>query len=194
MTKTVAFALCGSFCCFDTVLARLPELTAQGFSLLPVMSAHAAGTDTRFGTAGSYRQQLANLTGQPVRCTLTDTEPLGPRRLADALLIAPCTGNTLGKLALGITDTPVTMAAKSMLRVGLPVVIALSTNDGLAASFQNIGRLMNTKNIYFVPFRQDDPAAKPSGLQAEFGLMGRALTAALEGRQLQPVVLGAVGG
>ncbi len=188
MKTTLAFAMCGSFCTFDRALAAAETLVAHGMQLLPLMSTNAATTDTRFGTAAFFKARLAALTGREVISTIAGAEPLGPKKMADALLIAPCTGNTLGKLAAGITDTPVTMAAKSMLRIGRPVVIALSTNDGLAASFASIARLANTKNIYFVPFGQDDAAAKPTSLQADLALLQPAVAAALEGRQLQPVL------
>lgn len=189
MEKRLAFAMCGSFCTFDTVLAQAEKLVAGGIRLLPVMSTAAAETDTRFGTAASFRQRLSRLTDAAVITTIVGAEPLGPQNMAEALLIAPCTGNTLGKLAGGITDTPVTMAAKSMLRTGRPVILAISTNDGLAGAFQNIGRLMNVKNIYFVPFGQDDPLHKPTSLQADFTLLQSAVESALRARQLQPVLL-----
>ena len=189
MQEKIAFAMCGSFCTFETVLTEAEAMTADGMRLLPVMSTAAAGTDTRFGTAASFRERLSRIAKWPVITDLAAAEPLGPQRLASALLIAPCTGNTLGKLANGITDTPVTMAAKSMLRIGCPVILAISTNDGLGASFQNIGRLMNLKNVYFVPFRQDDARQKPGSLQADFTLMKKAVACALDGRQLQPVLL-----
>ena len=188
MQEKIAFAMCGSFCTFETVLTAAEKMVAGGMRLLPVMSAAAAGTDTRFGTAASFRERLSRVAGMPVITDLTGAEPLGPRRLASALLIAPCTGNTLGKLANGITDTPVTMAAKSMLRIGCPVILAISTNDGLGASFQNIGRLMNVKNIYFVPFRQDDAEKKPRSLQADFSLMEATIESAMKGVQLQPIL------
>ncbi len=188
MSIKIAFAMCGSFCTFEKALTAVQQLVADGMQLLPVMSANAAGTDTRFGAAAAFKARLTALTGRNVITTITGAEPLGPQRMADALLIAPCTGNTLGKLAAGITDTPVTMAAKSMLRIGKPVIIALSTNDGLAASFASVARLANTKNIYFVPFGQDDPVTKPVSLQADFDLLRPAVVAALEGRQLQPML------
>ena len=188
MKKCVAFALCGSFCTFEKALGAAQRLLDDGWTLLPVMSANAAGMDTRFGTAASFRERLTRMTGQPPVTTIAGAEPLGPQALAEALIIAPCTGNTLAKLALGITDTPVTMAAKSLLRIGRPVLIALSTNDGLAASMQNIGRLLNTKNVYFVPFGQDDPLHKPAGLQSDFSQLEAGLLCALRKEQLQPVL------
>lgn len=189
MEKRLGFAMCGSFCTFEKVLEQAERLVAGGMRLLPVMSTAAAETDTRFGSSASFRARLSCLTDAAVITTVAAAEPIGPQNMADALLIAPCTGNTLGKLANGITDTPVTMAAKSMLRTGKPVILAISTNDGLAGSFQNIGRLMNVKNIYFVPFGQDDPLHKPSSLQADFTLLESAVESARSGRQLQPVLL-----
>ena len=146
------------------------------------------GQDTRFGRASGWRHQLEGLTGRPVLDTLQAVEPLGPRHLADALVIAPCTGATLARLAEGLSDTPVTLAAKSLLRVGCPVVIAVSTNDGLGASGENIARLYQRKHYYFVPYGQDDPNTKPQSLKARFELLPQTLEAALEGRQLQPVL------
>ena len=172
-------------CIRDRDAAR--ALRGQGWELLPVMS-FAAGQDTRFGRGTGWRQQLEGLTGHPVLDTLQAVEPLGPRRLADALVIAPCTGATLARLAEGLSDTPVTLAAKSLLRVGSPIVVAISTNDGLGASGENIARLYQRKHYYFVPYGQDDPNTKPQSLKARFELLPQTLEAALEGRQLQPVL------
>ena len=185
----LAFAVCGSFCTLEDALGAAQALTAQGWTLLPVMS-FAAQQDTRFGTGESWRQRLQAVTGHPVLDTLQAVEPLGPRRLAQALVVAPCTGATLARLAAGLSDTPVTLAAKSLLRVGSPVVLAVSTNDGLGAAAENIGRLLPRKHIYFVPFGQDDPEKKPASLVADFDRLPDALAAALEGRQLQPVLVG----
>ncbi len=185
---TVVAAMCGSFCTFEQVLPQWERLAAQGVWLRPVMSRAAAGTDTRFGRADSWKTRLEQAGIAPVITTVDQAEPLGPRDMADAMVIAPCTGNTLAKLAAGIVDGPVTMAAKSMLRVNKPVVLAFSTNDGLAAAAQNIGRLLNTRNFYFVPFGQDDPARKPYSLQADFSLLEETLRQALRGRQLQPLL------
>lgn len=189
MGKKIAFAMCGSFCTFAKVLEQAERLVSSGMQLVPIMSTAAAETDTRFGSSASIKARLSRLADASIITTIADAEPLGPQKMASALLIAPCTGNTLGKLAGGITDTPVTMAAKSMLRIGRPVILAISTNDGLAGSFQNIGRLMNVKNVYFVPFGQDDPLHKPSSLQADFTLMESTVESALNGRQIQPVLL-----
>lgn len=185
---TVAFAVCGSFCTLGTAVAQAEQLVRQGWELLPVMSYAASGLNTRFGRAEEWKKRLEQLTGHSVLDTLQDVEPLGPRQLARALVIAPCTGTTLARLAAGLSDTPVTLAAKSLLRVGRPVVIAVSTNDGLGASGENIARLMQRKHYYFVPYGQDDAAQKPMSLKADFRLLPEALEAALEGKQLQPVL------
>ena len=185
--KRLGLALCGSYCTYEKLFAALPAL-AERFELLPIMSDTAAETDTRFGTAADVIRRLMELTGRTVITTIAEAEPLGPKEQLDALLIAPCTGNTLSKLAHGITDSAVTMAAKAHLRNGRPVVIAFSTNDGLSGSAENIGRLLNRKHYYFVPFGQDDPEKKPRSLQADFSLLGEAVEAALSGRQLQPLL------
>ena len=182
--------LCRTLCRTVPPLEQAQELTARGWELLPVMSNTAARCDTRFGRAGSWRQRLEALTGHPVLDSLQAVEPLGPKNMAEALVIAPCTGSTLARLAAGLSDTPVTLAAKSLLRVGCPVVLAVSTNDGLGASGENIARLFQRKHYYFVPYGQDDPAAKPQSLKADFARLPAALEAALHGEQLQPVLLG----
>ena len=186
---TIAFAVCGSFCTLDAALAAAETLAGQGWELLPIMS-FAAGQDTRFGTGKHWKARLEALTGRPVLDTLQAVEPLGPQRLARALVIAPCTGATLARLAAGLSDTPVTLAAKSLLRVGCPVVVGISTNDGLGASGENIARLFQRKHYYFVPYGQDDPAAKPNSLKADFAQLPAALDVALHGQQMQPVLLG----
>ena len=185
--KRLGLALCGSYCTFDKLFAAAEGL-CERYELIPIMSENAAGTDTRFGTAAENIRRLRELCGREVAATVAEVEPLGPKLPLDALLIAPCTGNTLAKLAHGITDSSVTMAAKAHLRNGRPLVIAFSTNDGLSGSAENIGRLLNRKNVYFVPFSQDDPAAKPRSLQADFSLLAPTVEAALEGRQLQPIL------
>lgn len=184
---TLGFALCGSFCTFEKAFEQMRRTAAAGYQLLPIMSNNAYETDTRFGRAADFIWEAEDICGRKVVHTIPGAEPLGPKRMIDALVIAPCTGNTLAKLANGITDTPVTMAAKSCLRIGLPVVLCIATNDALAASAQNIGRLMNTKNVYFVPLGQDDPEQKPNSAVADFEQLIPAVEAALKGRQLQPV-------
>lgn len=187
---TLGFALCGSFCTFEKAFDQMRRVAAAGYQLVPIMSFNAYETDTRFGRAADFVWEAEDVCGRKVIHTIAGAEPLGPKRMIDALVIAPCTGNTLAKLANGITDTPVTMAAKSCLRIGLPVILCAATNDALAASAQNIGRLMNTRNIYFVPLRQDDPEQKPSSAVADFDRLLPAVEAALKGRQLQPVLCG----
>ena len=177
---TVAFAVCGSFCTLGAAVAQAEQLVRQGWELLPVMSYAASGLNTRFGRADEWKDRLETLTGH--------REPLGPRQLARALVVAPCTGTTLARLAAGLSDTPVTLAAKSLLRVGCPVLLAVSTNDGLGASGENIARLMQRKHYYFVPYGQDDAAQKPQSLKADLTLLPAALEAALHGQQLQPVL------
>lgn len=185
---TVAFAVCGSFCTLGVAVAQAEQLVRQGWELLPVMSYAASGLNTRFGRADEWKARLETLTGHRVLDTLQDVEPLGPRQLARALVVAPCTGTTLARLAAGLSDTPVTLAAKSLLRVGCPVLLAVSTNDGLGASGENIARLMQRKHYYFVPYGQDDAAQKPQSLKADLTLLPAALEAALHGQQLQPVL------
>ena len=185
--KALGLALCGSYCTYDKLFAGA-EALAERYELVPIMSETAAETDSRFGTAVEHIQKLMALCGKPVVTTIAEAEPLGPARPMDALLIAPCTGNTLGKLAHGITDSAVLMAAKAHLRNGRPVILALSTNDGLSGSAENIARLLNRKYIYFVPFGQDDPENKPYSLQSDFTRLLPAVEAALTGKQLQPLL------
>lgn len=184
----LGFAMCGSFCTFKLVLEELERL-AKDYDVTPIMSQGAAFTDTRFGKAEDFRRRVAEICGREPITTIADAEPIGPRALLDVLVIEPCTGNTLGKLANGITDTPVTMAAKAHLRNGRPLVLAVSTNDALGASARNIGTLMNAKNIFFVPMRQDSPRGKPASLVADFSETAAAIKSALEGRQTQPLLL-----
>lgn len=187
--RTVVFALCGSFCSIDTVLPQIQRLTARGWQVLPVLSVSAATQDTRFGTAAELRAKLEALTGRVPLDTLQQVEPLGPRKLADAMVIAPATGTTISLLAAGISSTPVTMAAKSLLRVSRPIVVAPSTNDGLAGSAPALAALLQRKNYYFVPFGQDDSFKKPASLKSDFSLIPDTLECALRGVQLQPVLL-----
>lgn len=188
-SERVGFAICGSFCTHARILAELEKLCEEYETVLPIVSGACQSTDTRFGTAQDFLAAVERLTGHtPVR-GIRDAEPIGPKRLLDVLVIAPCTGNTLGKLANGITDTAVTMAAKAHLRNDRPVVIALASNDGLSGAARNLGELLVRKNYYFVPFGQDDPEKKPCSLMADFSLIGDTVRAALEGRQLQPVLL-----
>ena len=187
--RTVVFALCGSFCSIDTVLPQIQRLTARGWQVMPVLSVSAATQDTRFGTAAELRAKLEALTGRVPLDTLQQVEPLGPRKLADAMVIASATGTTISLLAAGISSTPVTMAAKSLLRVNRPIVVAPSTNDGLAGSAPALAALLQRKNYYFVPFGQDDSFKKPASLKSDFSLIPDTLECALRGVQLQPVLL-----
>ena len=189
MNKTIGFALTGSFCTFRRALETLEELRRAGYEIIPVMSFNAYDLDTRFGESAYFRRELRRITGNEIVHTIPDAEPIGPKKLLDALVICPCTGNTIAKLAAGVADTPVTLAAKSHLRNQRPIVIAVSTNDALAAAAANIGALKNRKNIYFVPFRQDDPREKPNSIVADFSKTAETLAAALDGRQVQPVML-----
>ena len=184
----IGFAMCGSFCTLDPVFS-LMEALAHLHDVTPIFSAAVYETDTRFGKAADHIRQAELICGKSPIHTIAQAEPIGPQKLLDALVIAPCTGNTLAKLAHSIADGPVTMAAKSHLRNGRPVVLALSTNDALGGAAENIGRLLARKNFYFVPFGQDDALGKPTSMIADFALLPAALDAALEGRQLQPILL-----
>ena len=184
----VGCAMTGSFCTFKAVFEAWEALAATGAELTPILSFNAATTDTRFGLAEQTRERLREITGREPLRTLAQVEPIGPKKLLDALVIAPCTGNTLAKLAAGIADTPVTLAAKSHLRNGRPLVIAPSSNDGLAQNARSLGQLLAMRHVYFVPFGQDDPVGKPNSLVARFELLPEAVSAALKGSQLQPIL------
>lgn len=186
--KTIGFAMCGSFCTFEKAVGQM-EALSHSYAILPLMSQNAYTTDTRFGKAQDWVRRVEGIAGRPVLHTIVQAEPIGPKGLVDLLAVAPCTGNTLSKIAAGITDTPVTMAVKSALRIGIPVVLCCSTNDAMAASGPNLLRLLNTKNVYLVPLRQDDPVKKPVSLVADFTLLPQAIALALEGKQFQPVFL-----
>ena len=185
--KKLGLAVCGSFCTFDELLPQVRNLAAD-YEITPILSQAAYETDTRFGLAAAFVKELRAICGREPILTIEEAEALGPRTPLDILAVAPCTGNTLAKLASGIADGPVTFACKAHLRNRRPVVVAVSTNDGLAAAAANIGALLNRKHYYFVPFGQDDPAAKPCSLKADLTLLGATVAAALEGRQLQPVL------
>ena len=186
--KTLGFALCGSFCTFEKAVQQM-EILSRSYKILPIMSQNAYSTDTRFGKAREWVRRVEEIADSPVIHTMVQAEPIGPKGLVDVLAVAPCTGNTLSKIAAGITDTPVTMAVKSALRIGIPVVLCCATNDAMAASGPNLLRLLNTKHVYLVPLRQDDPVKKPVSLVADFSLLPQTIGLALEGRQLQPVLL-----
>lgn len=188
----VGFAVCGSFCTHSQALDALEELTGIYDNIIPIISDFAVKTDTRFGRAEDFVAEMVNLSGgKTVISTIQAAEPIGPQKLLDVLVIAPCTGNTLAKLATGLADSAVTMAAKAHLRNGRPIVVAVSTNDGLSTAARNIGELLCRKNYYFVPFRQDDPKGKPTSLVADMKLVASTVAEALEGRQIQPILLGA---
>jgi dipicolinate synthase subunit B len=183
----IGFALCGSFCTFNQAFPVM-EALAKEHTLFPIFSSAAYETDTRFGTAASHIARAEQICGRSVIHTIAQAEPIGPKKMLDVLVIAPCTGNTLAKLAHSIADGPVTMAVKSHLRNGRPVLIAPSTNDALAGAAENIGKLLARKHYYFVPFRQDDPYGKPTSMIADYALLPDAVNAAAEGRQLQPIL------
>ena len=184
---TIGFAMCGSFCTFSKAFLQMQRLVDSGYKVIPIMSQNAYSTDTRFGRAEEMVKKAEEITGERVLHTAVQTEPLGPKEMCDLLIIAPCTGNTLAKLSLGVTDTSVTMAAKSHLRILRPVLLCVATNDALGASAQNIGRLMNTKNIFFVPMKQDDYVKKPNSLVADFDKLPICAEYALRYEQYMPV-------
>lgn len=185
---TIGFALCGSYCTYDRVFPVIEALSKEN-KVIPILSEAAYATDSRFGTAEHWKRKLEEICGCPPLHLISQVEPIGPKGLLDILVIAPCTGNTLAKLAHSIADEPVTMAAKSHLRNGRPVLVAVSTNDGLAGAGENIGRLLARKHYYFVPFGQDDPLKKPTSLIADFAQIPQAMEGALAGQQIQPMLL-----
>lgn len=187
---TVGFALCGSFCTFSQVIKEMEALTSKGYEIVPIMSFNAFSTDTRFGKASEHKERIEAICKRKIISTIPDAEPIGPKKMLDILLIEPCTGNTAAKLANGITDTPVTLAAKSHLRNNRPLLIAISTNDALSGSAGNIGKLINTNNVFFVPFRQDSPDGKPRSMISDFSKTEDAILCALKKEQLQPIVFG----
>ena len=184
----IGFAMCGSFCTFDSVFPVM-ESIAKKDTVIPIFSGATGSIDSRFGTAEAHMQRATAICGRSPLCSIAAVEPIGPKKLLDALIIAPCTGNPLAKLAHSIADTPVTMAAKSHLRNGRPILIAVSTNDALAGAAENIGKLLCRKHYYFVPFGQDDPERKPTSIIADFSKIPQALQLALEGKQMQPILL-----
>ena len=183
----IGFAVCGSFCTFSKMFPAM-EALASMYHVIPIFSQASATTDTRFGNAEAHLKRAEQICGNAPILTITQAEPIGPKKLLDALVIAPCTGNTLAKLAHGITDTAVTMAAKSHLRNGRPLCIAFTTNDGLSVTLQNVGALLTRKNVYFVPFHQDDHNAKPNSLAADFTKLEQTFQAALGHKQLHPIL------
>ena len=183
----IGYAFCGSYCTHKSSLAQLEALAASGYDMLPIMSENVYSTDTRFGSASDLRKRVESICGREVVHTIVDAEPLGPKISLDAMIICPCTGNTLAKLASGITDTAVCMAAKAHLRGNRPLVIALASNDALSANLKNIATLLSRKYVYFVPMLQDDPLRKPHSLIADFSLLRPTLDYAFEGKQYQKI-------
>ena len=186
--KNIGIAMTGSYCTYKKTFEAIRQLKDTGANLIPIFSFNAASTDSRFGTHDDFLQLARDLTGKEPILTIPDAEPIGPKSMLDILVIAPCTGNTLSKLANGISDTPVLMAAKSHLRNNKPLVISLSTNDALGMNLKNIGILLNTKNIYFVPFGQDNYRTKPNSMIAHVELLSDTIELAFEYKQLQPVI------
>ncbi len=187
--KRVGFAITGSFCTFGLILPVIDQMVKAGAVVTPILSFNAAGLDTRFFAAEEFKRVLKQTTGAEIIDDLVRAEPIGPKKLLDLIIIAPCTGNTLAKLALGVTDTPVLLAAKAHLRNSSPVLIAVSTNDALSANAKNLGTLLNTRHIYFVPYRQDDSKKKCTSIVADMEMIIAAAESALDGRQIQPVML-----
>ncbi|MGI6085343.1 MAG: dipicolinate synthase subunit B [Acetivibrionales bacterium] len=187
--KKIGIAITGSFCTIQDAIIEFERLVFLGADVIPILSNSVATTNSRFGRAEDLRKRIELITGKECIETIAEAEPLGPKKLLDLLLVAPCTGNTMGKIANGITDTSVTMAVKAHLRNQKPVVLAIATNDGLAANAKNLGVLLNTKNVYFVPFGQDDSENKPTSLVASFGLIVPAIEHALEGKQIEPILV-----
>ena len=185
----LGFALCGSFCTFSKAVNALRELKDEGYCITPIMSGTAYATDTRFGKAKDFNREIEEITSHEIIHTIFQAEPIGPKKLLDILLVCPCTGNTLAKIANGVTDTAVTLAVKAHLRNERPVVLFVSTNDALGASAKNIGLLMNCRNIYFVPMKQDDFVNKPNSVVADFASISPALRNALEGKQTEPLLI-----
>lgn len=187
--KRIGFAITGSFCTYSQVMPVIEEMVKLGATVVPILSYNAAVHDTRFIKAAELKKFLEETTGNKILECLVDVEPIGPKKLLDLVIVAPCTGNSLAKLALGVTDTPVLLAAKSHLRNGRPVLIAVSTNDALGANAKNMGLLLNTRNIYFVPYRQDNNVEKCTSIVADMGRLIEAAKAALDSKQIQPVML-----
>lgn len=186
--KTIGFAMCGSFCTFQKALDAARNLKSAGADIIPIMSETAYSTDTRFGTALNFRKELEEITGRQILHTVYETEPIGPKKLLDALVILPCTGNTLAKLSNAVADSSVTLAAKAHLRNKRPLVIGVSTNDGLGAAAENIGRLLARKHCFFIPFGQDDYIHKPNSLVADFTKLNITVSDAFENKQFQPIL------
>lgn len=187
--KKIGFALTGSFCTFKNTILQIKKIVNEGADVIPIMSFNAYNLDTKFGKSKDFVQEIEKITGKKIINTITDAEPIGPKKMTDIMVIAPCSGNTIAKIANGIIDTPVVMAAKSHLRNENPLVIAISTNDGLSGSAENIGKLLNRKNIFFVPYRQDNPITKPRSLVFDPNYILNTIIKALENEQIQPILL-----
>jgi len=185
---TIGWAVTGSFCTFDRILVEMEKLVKEGYDIIPIFSFNTANLDTRFFKASDFKNKVAEITGKQPIDTLQTAEPLGPSGAVDIMLVAPCTGNTLAKLANAITDTPVTMAVKAHLRNGKPVALAISTNDGLGLNAKNLGVMMAARNVYFVPYSQDNAISKPTSIIAEYGLIGKTIEEATIGKQIQPIL------
>ncbi len=189
MKKTIGYCLTGSFCTFSKSIEQIEKLSDSGYNIIPILSFNSQSTDSRFGEAAQFKEKIENITGNKALCSIAEVEPIGPKKLLDLLVISPCTGNTLGKLANGIYDTPVTLAAKSHIRNERPVLIGVSTNDALRGSAKNIGLLLNSRHFYFIPARQDDCEKKPFSVVCDFEKTGEAVRLALCGKQIQPMLL-----
>lgn len=187
--KKVGFVMTGSFCTFKSTIQYMKKIIAEKAEIVPIMSFNAYNLDTKFGKAKDFINEIENITGNKIIHTIPDAEPIGPKKMTDIMVIAPCTGNTIAKLVNGITDTPATMAAKSHLRNNNPLVIAVSTNDGLSGNASNIGILLNRTNYFFVPFRQDNPITKPRSLVFDVTYLIKTMETALDREQLQPILL-----
>lgn len=186
---TYGYALTGSFCTFEKTIKQIEKLVSEGINIIPIMSYNAYSQNTRFGKAEEIRERIEKICGNKIIATLTDAEPVGPKKLFDLLIISPCSGNTLAKLALGIYDTPVTLAAKSHLRNKRPILIGVSSNDSLSSSAKNIGSLLNYKHFYFIPMKQDDPQKKPFSVVCDFERTSEAAKYALKEEQIEPIFI-----
>lgn len=187
--KNIGYALTGSFCTFRTTIQEIKHLVSLGCHVFPIMSFNSYLLDTKFGKANDFIEEIENVTGHEIIHTIQEAEPIGPQKMFDILIVAPCSGNTIARLANDIIDTPVTMAVKSHLRNDRPVVIGISTNNGLSGAAENIGKLLNRRNYYFVPFKQDNPITKPRSIVCDFSYIAKTLEYALEGEQIGPILL-----
>lgn len=187
--KKIGFTLTGSFCTFQKVIPKMKEIKKLGAEIIPIMSFNSYNLDTKFGKAKDFIEEIENITGKEIIHTIQEAEPIGPKKMTDIMIIAPCSGNTMAKLACDIIDTPATMAAKSHLRNNRPLVIALSTNNGLSGNAENIGKLLNRKNYYFVPFRQDNPITKPRSIVFDAEYIIKTIEYALDGEQISPILI-----